>query len=197
MTIGIVCRIDKTNNNIVYVFNKEICDYILNKNFTVLPIISYDFNLINKCDGFILPGGDNKTIDNLIIRYAYNNDIPILGICLGMQSMGEYFGGKLIPIKNHNSKESYAHKITIDEDSKLYNILKIKKLTVNSRHNYKLINSSLKISSYNDETIESIEDNTKKFFIGVQWHPESRLNYDIYSKKLFDSFLTKCKENEQ
>lgn len=39
-----------------------------------------------------------------------------------------------------------------------------------------------------DGIIEAIEDKTKRFFIGVQWHPESLIN-DEYSNKLFDYFI--------
>ena len=39
-----------------------------------------------------------------------------------------------------------------------------------------------------DGIIEALEDKTKKFFIGVQWHPESLLS-DKYSIRLFDAFV--------
>lgn len=39
-----------------------------------------------------------------------------------------------------------------------------------------------------DGIIEAIEDKTKKFFIGVQWHPETLIN-DKSSNKLFDEFI--------
>lgn len=52
-------------------------------------------------------------------------------------------------------------------------------------------NTDLDIVAYSeDEIIEAIEDKKKKFFIGVQWHPES-LTYDEYSNKLFDFFIKK------
>ena len=39
-----------------------------------------------------------------------------------------------------------------------------------------------------DKVLEAIEDSSKKFFIGVQWHPESLME-DENSKKLFDYFI--------
>lgn len=195
ITIGVIFRIDKTENNDVYVFNKQLIDYLLNENIKIIPLISYDIDFIKKCNGFILPGGDFKTIDFLVIKYAYENNIPILGICLGMQSMGEYFNGKLENTLFHYSKDNYVHDVIIDKTSKLFNILGNCIIKVNSRHKQRLINTNIKVSAISkDGIIEAIEDKSKKFFIGVQWHPESMISYDKLEKKLLDSFIKSCKE---
>lgn len=195
ITIGVIFRIDKTENNDVYVFNKQLIDYLLNENIKIIPLISYDIDFIKKCNGFILPGGDFKTIDFLVIKYAYENNIPILGICLGMQSMGEYFNGKLGNTLFHYSKDNYVHDVIIDKTSKLFNILGNCIIKVNSRHKQKLINTNIKASAISkDGIIEAIEDKSKKFFIGVQWHPESMISYDKLEKRLLDSFIKSCKE---
>lgn len=184
--IGVINRIDKTDSNDVYVFNKEICDFFIKKDIITLGIINYNTNLLELCNGFILPGGDYKTIDDDIINYAYKTNKPLLGICLGMQSMGEYFNGKLIKI-NHDK----IHQIVINKDSKLYEILNKRVILVNSRHKYSLKKTDLFISSYsNDSNIESIEDKNKAFFIGLQWHPESLNNSD--SINIFNSFIEAC-----
>ena len=44
-----------------------------------------------------------------------------------------------------------------------------------------------------DNVIEAIEVPNKKYIIGVQWHPESMISYDIVSKQLLDSFIESCK----
>ena len=187
ITIGVVCRIDKTENNDVYVFNKKLCDYLILENVRIIPLINYDISLLKLCDGFILPGGDYETIDFLIIKYAYEFDLSLLGICMGMQSLGKYFNGNLELVDNHYSKSDY-HFVNIDSSSKIF------KIKVNSRHKYKLSNTDLKISAYSqDNVIEAIEVPNKKYIIGVQWHPESMISYDIVSKQLLDSFIESCK----
>ena len=197
ITIGIVTRIDKTENNDVYVCNKKIVDYLISKNVRIIPLITYDISLVSMCDGFILHGGDFKTIDFLIIKYAYERNLPLLGICLGMQSIGEYFGGKIVKAFNHYSKDMYVHDMIIDRSSKLFEILKIENMQVNSRHKDKLIDTNLKVSAYSsDGVIEAVEDGSKKFFIGVQWHPESLITYNVLAKKLLDSFIKSCKEDK-
>jgi len=39
-----------------------------------------------------------------------------------------------------------------------------------------------------DNVLEAIEDKNKKFFMGIQWHPESLME-DTYSRRLFDYFI--------
>lgn len=193
ITIGVVCRIDKTENNDVYVFNKKLCDYLILENVRIIPLINYDISLLKLCDGFILPGGDYETIDFLVIKYAYEFDLSLLGICMGMQSLGKYFNGNLELVDNHYSKSDY-HFVNIDSLSKIFKILNRSKIKVNSRHKYKLSNTDLKISAYSqDNVIEAIEVPNKKYIIGVQWHPESMISYDIVSKQLLDSFIESCK----
>ena len=64
-------------------------------------------------------------------------------------------------------------------------------ITVNSRHNYAIKRTTLEISGHSeDNIIESIEDTNKKFFIGIEWHPESLENEE--SKLIFDYFIKKA-----
>ena len=190
--IGIIGR--KQNDRITY--NKEVIDVIYKYN--CIPVcISLKFDntdefqnikpLIDMCDGFILQGGtDFYDIDLSIVKYLYDKNIPTLGICLGMQEMAYLFNGKMGKIENHHSFNKYVHSIIIDEKSKLFKIIGKNKIFVNSRHHDYIINTDLNISSYSD-VIESVEDPHKKFFIGVQWHPESLM--DKSSKKLFNYFF--------
>lgn len=157
--------------------------------------IKYELSI---CNGIILQGGDNfYDYDLKIVDYAYKNNIPILGICLGMQTIGSYFDGTLERNnKLHYQKGIiYVHDISIKENTKLYKIYNKKTIKVNSRHNYSLKNPKLTISSIsNDNIIESIESAKNKFLIGVQWHPEDMFEYDILSRLLFKSFIDSCKE---
>ena len=43
-----------------------------------------------------------------------------------------------------------------------------------------------------DGYIEAIEDPNKKFFLGVQWHPESMIDYDNKQNNLFKYFISAC-----
>ncbi len=193
--IGIIGR--KNENRIT--FNQEVIN-VINK-FNCIPIgIIVDFNnnpqkefykvkrLIDICDGIILQGGsDYYDIDILITKYLYDKNIPTLGICLGMQTMAMTFNGIIKDIDNHKILEKYAHKIKINKNSKLYEILKKETIDVNSRHKSYIVKTDLDVSATN-KIIEAIEDKNKKFFIGVQWHPESLM--DKNSILLFKSFFS-------
>ena len=154
------------------------------------------FALIDKCDGIIFQGGDKfYKYDLECLEYVYKKDIPVLGICLGMQTMGCFAGGILEKIDKHYSKnKKYSHKVYIDKESKLYSIFKQDSISVNSRHIERLITTDLDVVGIDDDgNIEAIEDKDKKFFIGVQWHPENMYSYDILEKKLFDYFIDVCR----
>lgn len=193
--IGIINReeILPSGNKIKYQYQK-IIEKITESNG--IPIgIEPTMDIIKRVNGIILQGGDifnEKELD--IVRYAYENNIPFLGICLGMQIMGIATCGHEIKIKNHmKPKMDKAHEVYIKKDTKIYKILKKNKITVNSRHNYQIKNTTLSISGYsNDNIIEIIEDKNKNFFIGIQWHPESLNNID--TKKIFNYFIEKASE---
>ena len=70
-----------------------------------------------------------------------------------------------------------------------YEILHVEEILVNSRHDNYVYETELVCSARSEEGVmEAIEDKSKKFFMGFQWHPES-LENDENSKKIFDEFL--------
>lgn len=103
--------------------------------------------------------------------------------------MGKTFNGHITEsINNHRINKDYSHKITINKNSLLFRILDEEDITVNSLHSFVISDTSLDISAYSsDGVIEAVEDKSRKFFLGVQWHPE--LLNDNYSKKIFDYFI--------
>ena len=104
--------------------------------------------------------------------------------------MGITFSGEEINVNNHKKTLSYAHTIKINKNSKLYNIFKTNNIKVNSRHKSVIKKTRLNVVGIsNDGYIEAIEDTSKRFFIGVQWHPESMIDYDIKQKNLFKYFI--------
>ncbi len=194
--IGIITRdsISDKGHNISYVYDDIISSIIISKGIPIgIPSNNIDLYL-NICDGFILQGGSNIEENDLeIIKKLYEKDIPLLGICLGMQEMGYLFNGNICDIDNHSN--NLLHEIIIEKDSILYKIFNYKKVTVNTRHNSAITKTDLSISAKsNDGIIEAIEDKNKKFFLGIQWHPENMINNDLFSRKLFAYFVKKCME---
>ena len=158
-----------------------------------IPIGIYNNNFDDyfyMCDGFILQGGDNIDNNNFsILSKITKKNIPVLGICLGMQEMGIYAHGYL-ECSNHAIDS--IHKIDIKKDSLLYKIIGLNSIIVNSRHKDAILECDMFICARYNNTIEAIEDNTQRFFLGVQWHPESTYDNDINSRKIFDYFIKMC-----
>ena len=120
----------------------------------------------------------------LITRLAYNRQIPILGICRGIQTLAMALGGKVLQdigqsgIKHSQDadRSEPTHSVTVEQGSTLFNIYKQEeKLYVNSFHHQAVGDAGplLRISATApDGTIEAIESNEYKSILGVQWHPE-------------------------
>lgn len=205
--VGIFLRNYKSNsNNDLLAIRKDLFEYLNKYSLEIICIpISYKNNeydefekiikIIQECNGIILPGGGGEVeeIDLKIVKYLYKNNIPTFGICMGMQIMALTFDGALEKINSssHQSEKEYVHEIKIQRNSKLYEIVKEPVILVNSRHNEHVTTTDLSISAIStDLTIEAVEDKEKTFFIGVEWHPES-LDKNLYSKRLFDYFISK------
>ena len=159
-------------------------------------------SMLNMCDGLLIPGGYKWfEFDEVIYKYALEKNMPILGICLGMQMMCCVDANDGIAndttiknettINHHQRDSKYVHKIDINDNTKLKSIIGNDEIEVNSKHNYHVQKTkNLIISSYSEDgLIESVEYPNKNFVLGVQWHPETMLDYDDYSNKLFESFI--------
>lgn len=188
----------------LYGFKTDLIEFLRKYDINVLAIpilfendINSEFkaikDVIDLCDGIIIPGGAYiHDIDYEIVKYLYKENKPTLGICLGMQIMGKTFNNKVrneIEGNNHNKTDKYVHNIYVKKDSKLYEIIKEETIKVNSRHKRYIPYTNLDISAYSEDNIpEAIEDKSKRFFLGVQWHPESLID-DTYSDRLFSAFI--------
>lgn len=185
-----------------FILYKKLNDYLLKNNIItfgfVPPVIDNKLDyeklkkIMKKIDGVILEGGDDfDKFDLEVVKYIYDNDIPCLGICLGMQMMGCLFDGKMKDVKGHMSNKKYVHFVYLNKNGKLYKIFKKRKILVNSRHNSIITETSLNKEAYSN-VLEAVSADNKKFFIGVQWHPESL--DDINSYKLFKAFFKSLKK---
>ena len=194
--IGVVAREEKINNNKIDVITKNNLKYIDNK-CNYIGLITYDennFNLntIKLCDGIIIQGGNKiYPYHYKIIDYCLNNNIPLLGICMGHQAIGLYAttGNEddLEKVDNHYLVDEF-HLIDIDSNSLLYSLLS-DKFYVNSRHLFRLkeVNKPFNVvAKSSDNTIEAIEFiDDKHFIIGLQWHPEDMDS----TQSIYDYFL--------
>lgn len=160
---------------------------------------------IDLCDGIIKPGATKiYNHERKIYEYCYQQDMPYLGICAGMQNMAYYGSTNIKNEKNssdiiHHSKEVYSHKITIKEATLLKQMLQAEEIMVNSRHNYHITSSGIHVASAlaEDGVIEAIESTNKKFHLGVQWHPELLPKEDSNSQIIFGELIEASKQYQK
>ena len=105
------------------------------------------------------------------------------------QVLGDVCGDVIHDQKDDNV--SLVHKVRIDKNSKLYNIIGKEEISVNSFHNHHATENDVYVvtSRSEDGLIEGIEYPSSTFNIGVQWHPEISYEFDEYSKKVIDAFI--------
>ena len=120
----------------------------------------------------------------LITRMAFNRQLPILGICRGIQTLVTALDGKVLQdiadvtqLKHSQDADRFTptHTVTIDESSTLYNLYKETSLAVNSFHHQAVGETGphLRIvATAPDGIIEAVESTEHKPILGVQWHPE-------------------------
>ena len=165
---------------------------------------------IERCDAVLLPGSradvdpqkysavrhektapaDTKrnTVDELLLRDAYNMRKPVLGICYGLQSLNVYRSGTLVQqiesAIDHSAGRAVAkaHMVKIEPESKLAKIVgAIKTVAVNSSHHQSAdaAGNGLRVvaRSAEDGVIEALEGTAPGHFVlAVQWHPERSVN---------------------
>jgi len=151
------------------------------------------------------PGRDEYEIE--LVRLALAADLPILAICRGIQVLNVACGGTLIQeiseevgtTVNHRvpmPPHSIAHDIWIEPRSLLERLMGERfesgeACPVNSRHHQapKALGEGLVASATApDGVIEAVEDPTRRFCLGVQWHPENFWRTGEF-RNLFEAFV--------
>jgi microsomal dipeptidase-like Zn-dependent dipeptidase/anthranilate/para-aminobenzoate synthase component II len=170
-------------------------------------------NTLDHLDGLILSGGgdinplwageeplpglhginsERDLPELLITRLAYNRQLPILGICRGIQTLAVALGGKVcqdidVTTVKHSQdadRSEPTHTVNVVEDSTLFNIYKDSPfgshkspltLFVNSFHHQAVSEPGERfrtVATATDGIVEAIESSEMKSVLGVQWHPE-------------------------
>ena len=139
--------------------------------------------------------GERDLPELLITQLAYNRQLPILGICRGIQTLAVALGGHVAQdisdiqkVKHSQSADrtTPTHTVTIEQDSTLYRLYQESslpssfegtggRLFVNSFHHQAVSDAGPKfrvVARATDGIIEAIESAEHKSILGVQWHPE-------------------------
>lgn len=194
------------------VINDENVEQILDIVDGIVSIGGYDINPLLFGEephyklGVVIDERDKS--DMLIMKRAFERQLPILGICRGEQVMNVAFGGTLFQdidtqVENilKHTQVSLRHEVThtvVLEQSKLQQIVGASSILTNSFHHQavaQVADGFIVNARAKDGVIEGIEHPTHPYCIGVQWHPEG-LENDAPSDKLFKSFIDASTEKQ-
>lgn len=144
-----------------------------------------------------------------LIHEALARDLPILAICRGIQVLNVAEGGTLLQDlpsdiaggERHDCPEPRSrrvHRIQVDADTRLRDILGEASVPVNSFHHQAVdrLGEGFVASARCDEdgVIEGLEMPGRRFVVGVQWHPETFWDSSDSFQSLFDAQADACRE---
>ena len=141
-----------------------------------------------------------------LAQMAVDRDLPVFGVCGGMQVLNVAFGGTLVQdiaseVKGalaHQQKTAAvepSHEIRVTHGSQLSKIVREPVVWVNSSHHQaiKSLGQGLVVNATApDGVIEGLEHPGCGFALGVQWHPEFLYRQDEHHRRLFEAFLKKA-----
>lgn len=202
----------------------------------IIPVFSNENlseEVLDNIDGLFLTGGSGGTTegdqievkarprtlqglderryvaDRGLIEAAIKRNMPLLGICRGMQMICEITGGKLsdrfldeidtggVLHRQESSGGIPTHIINLEKGSQLEKILSVSEVKVNSFHYQFCVKpgKAFKVSAWaKNNIIEAIESPVYRFALGLQFHPEKLfVDYPVFIK-IFKAFVDKCRE---
>jgi putative glutamine amidotransferase len=164
--------------------------------------------LIDACAGLVLSGGEDvhparygeepspalgaveplrDAMEFEAVACAVRRNMPVFGICRGLQVLNVHFGGTLyqdiytdregehLLHQQEGSWADRAHGATVAPDSLLHRIVEADRLHINSFHHQavKHLGRDLRVVARADDgLVEAIEHRSYPWLLGVQWHPE-------------------------
>ena len=133
-------------------------------------------------DGVLLSGGNDLAcvddnalsrrrdrFESEVLKHALLRELPVLGICRGLQFLAWKYGGTLKPIKGHVNT---LHKVEVDRESRY--LAALDGMEVNSFHSVAPIGTSdefVAAARSHDGYVEALEHKEQPM-LGIMWHPE-------------------------
>jgi putative glutamine amidotransferase len=138
-----------------------------------------------------------------LLAAALERDLPVFGICRGLQLINLFLGGTLwsdVPTdfpgalahQQSTPRTETSHEVSLEPGSLIRRIVRRRSIMVNSGHHQapNRVAAPLAVAGRSpDGLIEVLEKPDSRFLLGVQWHPESLVSGDRASESLFRAFV--------
>jgi gamma-glutamyl-gamma-aminobutyrate hydrolase PuuD len=164
----------------------------------------YDMHPRHWCEEEVHPevrlSSEERTLFELdLVRRAVESGTPLLGICLGCQTINVALGGGIVQHLDSGGHRKAGegpdrdlpHEVEILPGTRLHRILGVERMSVASEHHQaigRVADGLLVAARSPDGVIEALEGGGEAFVLGVQWHPELHLG-EPGSLKLFEALV--------
>jgi len=149
----------------------------------------------------VVPGRDRFELEIARLALA-RRELPVLGICRGMQLLNVALGGDLelhLPDRRGSavlhrtaSREPILHPVRVEPGSALEAIYAAREFPVCSWHHQELrkLGSGLRPVAWSDDgVVEAVVCDAHPFALGVQWHPEMQLDQHPLQMRIFQELV--------
>ena len=183
--------------------------------------------LANDVDGFLMTGGQDVSpalygeerldscgedlpvrdgMESRIFQLCLERDVPVLGICRGIQLMNVLLGGTLyqdLPSQHPTETEHHmsppydrpVHQVEICKGTPLFDLIQTERMDVNSYHHQAVRDKAPALQTMavsEDGLIEAVCLPERPFVWADQWHPELSWRTDEKSRRIFEAFVGRC-----
>jgi putative glutamine amidotransferase len=188
--------------------------------------------LLALCDGLVVTGGafdvppelygearrpgcgparpERTAFELALLRLALARDLPLLGVCGGMQLLAVACGGSLhqdlaadLGLGGHEQpppKDLPSHPVAVEPGSRLAALVGADPLPVNSTHHQAVRTPGRGVfvsARAPDGVIEAIELPGRRFALGVQWHPEAAARHEPRHAALYGGLVAASRKADR
>ena len=180
----------------------EIDGFLMTGGQDVSPAL-YGEERLDSC-GETLPVRDG--MESRLFQLCLERDVPVLGICRGIQLMNVLLGGTLyqdLPSQHPTETEHHmsppydrpVHQVEICKGTPLFDLIQTERMDVNSYHHQAVRDKAPALQTMavsEDGLIEAVCLPERPFVWAVQWHPELSWRTDEKSRRIFEAFVGRC-----
>ena len=172
-------------------------------------------DLIGRVDGVLFHGGgdidprrygDASTAEQLygivhehdeveltVMRAAIDHDLPVLGLCRGLQILNVALGGTLIQDIGNQDHWLQYHPVSLEPDCRLAKAFGTSRpQRCHSVHHQIIgtVGNGLRVVGHADDgTLEAVELESATWVVATQWHPEDTAHEDPEQQNVFDELV--------